>query len=140
MQRERDTYRQVHSPPLEVNYDDEHQRGREEVGDVGQVLPVERLFQGLHLRQDQGRGATVIMAGTGGAFTRGVILRGDGRQKRCDRKMRYAGTIVRTARQQRVALRQGEGLKARGAAKDKGWATLRGQTAARERMRSRFHA
>lgn len=48
------THRQVHSPALEVDNDDEHQRCREEVGDVGQVLPVERLLQSAHLGKQGG--------------------------------------------------------------------------------------
>ena len=43
------THRQVDPPPLEVDDDDEHKRRREEVGDVRQVLAIERLLEGAHL-------------------------------------------------------------------------------------------
>lgn len=43
------TYREVDPPALEVNHNDEHQRRREEVGDIGQVLAIERLLEGAHL-------------------------------------------------------------------------------------------
>lgn len=50
------THWKVYSPALEIDDDDEHESGRQQVRDVGQVLSVESFLEGAHLENDKYNG------------------------------------------------------------------------------------